>query len=524
MDSNPSSKLRLVFKHSYISGNVLSESKYPTKVTEIDQLCIRRKQKSTIDGKIYFKDDLSVKSLLASDIKEQLIDDIVLNMVSLNQLIGLKHINHLDVQGPLYLQQNINVQNLNDTNLEYLFSNAISMDQNTELNQLTFNELRITNLNVVKMQGIQFDHFLKNMYAVLNTTASVRNIEVSESAFFEHDLQIKAINGIILDDYFEQIINKHHAVTVYGQVKFAKLLINQHLWLGSTINKYDLHEWENHGLVSTRDQMILGNWKINDLSLDDLAVSQINGVPMYNVMNAKSSSLKLYSNINGQRIDVLQNCETNLDNTMKNLDHVLQHPVCHNYDKLTVEGALLYPLNYISKFSDILLKAVTVDDHQEIHTYVEFVNGPYMKNIKSTTELINNINIFSIHADSLKLSSTKKQIVYAPKRFLNFLDTKFSIVKYKIDTLKVNGIDIIGLNQTIYRKNNLSNYVDDKLIFRHTPIIGELNVAGKINTVEVENVAFEKTENSITALSMDNLQVIILHYRAFYAHVRHKIH
>lgn len=498
---------RLVFKQAHIPGNVIPETDTNSKLVQISRECVRRGDSVDVKGSVKFDGELTVDSINSVNINGQVIENFASKDANSYNFKSTKRLHNLSVYGDLYSSDKFNVQNYNGTDFGAFMSRALYTNEPFDLGNALFDEIRIHNLTVHEMQGTRFDQFLSSVYSVLNSSTSVRNIRVSENAFFEHELHVDEINDVNLNQLFESIVRKDRGAVLKGAKTFKSgLKVKGNLWM-SKVNGYDLQVWQDAALTSSPEQIISGNWKINHLKTKYLDVKYLNGIIASDILNAKDPVVDIHSDVTIEHLKGISDCKGNLKHDVGALLHAIYNPTAKTYDTVTCDSALLYPMHFKSKFTDILTDAITVQGDHPINAKVEFINRPLITHAKSTAALINGINILNIHADALKYHSPdKKQLVYGPKKFIDPIEMKFAVVKYKLDSLYVNGVHVVELNNTIYRKNQ-GNYILEKKIFLKTPIIGELNVKGHVNGVKLANVVFEKDGHSLENVYLNQLQV-----------------
>lgn len=499
---------RLVLKHAHIPGNVIPETDTNSKLVQISRNCVRQGASFDLNGSIEFDGELTVDSLNSLNINDQTIENFARKDATSLKFKSTKRLHNVNIHGDLIASAKFNVQNYNGTDFGSFMSRALYINEPFTLEYVLFDDVRIHDLTVHEMQGIRFDQFLSNVYSVLNSSTSVRNIRVSENAFFKHQLHVDVINGVNLNYLFGTLVRKDQGSILKGAKTFKSgLKVKGNIWT-SNINKYDLRVWQDGALTSNKEQIISGNWKCNHLKTKYLVAKDLNGINASNILNAKDAVLNIYSDLNVEQLKVISDCKGKLkEHDIGALLHSIYNPTSKTYHSITCDGTLLYPMHFKSKFTDILTDAISNEGDHPINAKVEFINRPYIKQVKSTTELINGINILKIHADALKYhSQDKKQLVYGPKKFIDPIEMKFSVVKYKLDSLYVNDVNVVQLNKTIYRKNQ-GNYVLEKKTFLKTPIIGELNVKGHVNGIKLANVAFEKDGRALENVYLDQLQV-----------------
>uniref|UniRef100_A0A336LL58 CSON011314 protein n=1 Tax=Culicoides sonorensis TaxID=179676 RepID=A0A336LL58_CULSO len=499
---------KIVMKHSKMLGNVIPETDRDSKLAKINRECIRRGDSTDIKGALSFEGELTVDSLSALSVNDQSIENLVKQSSISNMFKGTKRVHNINIYGNLYSSDKFNVQNYNGTDYGYFMSNAVYINEPFHLKNALFDEIRIHNLTVHEMQGITFDIFLSNMYSVLNSSTSIRNIRVNENAFFEHELHVDMINDVDVEKLFKTIVRKDKGAVIHGRkILKNELNIKQNTWM-SIVNGYDIHFWKDAALTSHTDQIITSAWTIKKLKTKYFDAKYLNEIDTSDMLYAKDPILNIYSDIFIEHLKVASECKANLKDDINSFIHAIQNPLTKQFDTVLCESSILHPMHFKSKFTDILTDAVTVYGDKTINAKVEFINRSVIKHAKSTTELINGINIFDIHSDALKyISNSKKQIVYGAKQFIDPIDMKFTVVKYKLDAPYINDINIVELNNTIYRKNQ-GNYIMEKKIFHKTPIIGELYVNGFVNGVKLEHVAFEKDKKLLENVFIHQLQVV----------------
>ncbi|XP_063705250.1 uncharacterized protein LOC134834483 [Culicoides brevitarsis] len=497
---------RLVFKHTHVPGNIVPESDKSSKLVQISRNCVRRGDSLDLQGTLRFDGELTVDSLHTVTVNGQEMANLVPKSALDLHFKGPKRLQMARILGDLVADNHFKVHNYNGTDVEALLSRAVYVNEPFDLDYVEFGDVRVRELDVKEMQGIRFDQFLSNVYSVLNSSTSVRNIRVSENAFFEHELQVDFINGVEVNYLFNNLVKKDGNCVLNGQKTFKNgLRVKNGIWTNK-INEYDLQVWQNSALTVNGEQLVTGNWRLDYLRTKYLAVNYLNDVSAMDLLNSELPVLDIYSDLTVESFQALTDCKGNLPHDVGFLLHSIENPSVKLYNSLTCEKTLLYPMNFKSKFTDILTEAVTVTNDLQIHGKVEFVNRPYLKKAKS--ELINGINILNVHADALKYNSPEpKQLVFGPKKFIDGVYVNFAVVQYKLDSNYVNEVDVVALNNTIYRKNQV-NYVTEKKIFLEKPIIGDLNVLGLVNGVHLANVAFEKDGRPLENVYLNQLQVV----------------
>lgn len=512
-ESSEHKHTKIVFKHVNVPGNVIPESDSNTKLVQIAKECVKRGDSFDFKGTLDFDGELSVDFLSTVNIDGYEVENFALQDATSYHFKTTKHLNYLKIYGDLYSSEKFNVQNYNGTDFVKFMSHAVYIHEPFYLENVAFDELRVNNLTVNEMQGIRFDHFVTSVYSVLNSSTSVRNIRVSENAFFEHELHVEMVNDVNVQKLYETIVRKDRGAVINGVKTFnSGLKVKQNVY-APKINGYELQHWRENALNRNSEQIISGFWTFDRLKTKFLEAKILNEIHTKNLLNAKDAVLDIYSDVTVENLKGISTCKATLKHDINTLMHAIHNPMTKSFDTVTCESTLLYPMDFKSKFTDILSDAVTMHSDHVINAKVEFINRPYIKDVKSSAQLINGINIYDIYTDALKYhDENKKQIVHAPKKFVDPIEIKFSVVKYKLDSLYVNGVNVVELNNTIYRKNQ-GNYVSEKKDFVKTPVIGELNVIdGNVNGVNLANVAFKKDGKQLSNLYVEHLQVSLIDF------------
>lgn len=412
--------------------------------------------------------------------------------------------NRIEVKGPLIAESQFNVEKYNETNLADFFTAAIHVNHGFDLSHASIESIKVHKLQTQTVQDIDFDRFHSNLYSVLNSTASIRKIRINNHVFFQNKLLVDKINGLDVEFYLSTMVKRDDAKIIGGVKSFSQGLTVIGDVLLPYVNGKSLNYWFNYSLSSTEPQVIEGYWKFDNLKVDYFAVKQIGDVKVDNLVIVDEAD-RIYSDIYVDKLIVSESCTAPLAYNLQETAEHLRNPYFHDYDTIIVKGSAIYSLNFKSKFTDILNEAVTVHSNQPIYGKVVFVNRPTIDDVRSPESLINGVNILDIYDDALKYEA-KRQVVTAPKRFIEIFETDSMLVDYKLDTPYINNIDIVQLNNSIYRKGS-SNYVSGYKTFTGALLVKDLIIKGTINDVNFNDIVFIKDNEKLNKITGDNIHV-----------------
>lgn len=464
----------LVFNSARVAGNIVTDGNNLPKVVQISRDAIRRNEKVIIQNGRKRFDLLIADHFLTTFINNSRVSDKFLHSHSIFEFEKKIKIGELRLNSNLKVKSNnIQVGRINNVDVKKLVENAVFIDQDFELRNLTLQTALVEKVFTENINGkpCNTESWL-NIRFVVNVDGDVH----SKEAHFG------LINGIDPEQYFSLLFRRDQSMQIGGRKKFlGGISVLENLEV-TEISGVVMKHWMENVLRNSGHQTITGDWVFkSDIEAPKISVGNVNN---------KSTTYLIDSKLNFEFSSPI--CVENLLFTRGNLRSKtnpewveiwqrLHNPIISNWQMFTVTENVYIPEGN-SIFWDLVSNAMNETGLRNVYKAITFNNRVKIGKLTTNNWKINNVNLEEIFKDILLKHSKEDQVVSAEKSFTQTVKAENMRAPH-LFTHSVNGHDIAELNQSIWRPKTDSE--SPVLRFKHPITVNSLTVTGKVNGVDV---------------------------------------
>lgn len=481
-------------------GNVYTDPQYATSASSINEQCIRRTDTAVVSGGCKtFTGHLSIEDFQCKNL-----DDIDLKQIVQRPSKGksydfesVKQFKHITVDGKVkILTDLIEIGYLNGYDLMEFAKNYVRIDKAVRLESLTFAEnVRVQSASIGNIGGKVFNDVIQAIEAAVGENGTIRAVRVLGNVVFTDEIYAETVNGIPLDAYLSQMVTKHsEGLEIVGTKQFKTLTVKQ--LTVSTLNAIDLDYWFENALHMRKPQLIHRPWTIDCVRAEQLDAVAINGVTLNRLVDSSSDRLEITSDITVDSLVMGNSVSGQLSCDLAAIDRAFAESFRNkHWAVVDIVGSVNWPGDDCSTPINQLIRYAVTDMDQEIIGDVTFINPIMVHQAASSKYLLNEIDILALQRDAL-VKEAEFQHVIAVKHFKNNISIANLITENVLSVPMVNAVDILRLNESMFRKDR-DTHVTAVKTFQTTPLIYSLNVRGTINGIETLDLVCSNSPNAL---------------------------
>ncbi|TMW50585.1 hypothetical protein DOY81_004320 [Sarcophaga bullata] len=482
---NNNKPLLVVFMNSQVQGDVICRD-YKSKISEINENIIHRGDKFVnLTGIKKFESLLEVNELSVSNLNHIPVRDLLFKTL-LNDKPALKFRDRksflkIEVKKPAFVMKELKASYLNNLPLEDLFNNDYYMDR-LQLPYL----LETSNIVFHKINGIPFDEFFRKINVKDERLVLHKDLIVEGNVHFVEPLGLSHINNINWKVYVENLVRINENAAIEGDVHFNSDVTITKDFESLDLNGSDLEKILKNLLMKSKPQLITGLYHFDNINVTNMDVLKINNVDVKEFIDLRQNLTEFKGNVIVEHLNIEGNLQshTNEYENYYYLKEQVERLSLRPWKNIYILNNARWPVTLNDNSQQELLKyfyKTAVKSHQnQIITGNVRLYKPLIKKMQTRLQFPPNVDIDFIQRDGLLKNSSIPQFVKGKKVFQKPLHTEELQTKTRINANFLNNIDILRLNQSLFR---LSSHLplQGPLKFLKHPTIQQLHVNGLIN-------------------------------------------
>ena len=482
---NNEKPLLVIFMNSQVQGDVICQD-YKSKISQINENIIRRDDKFVnLTGIKKFGNLLEINELNVSHLNHVPVKDLIFKSL-LNDEQSLKFRDEksflkIKVKNPAFIMKELKASYLNNLPLEDLLNNDYYMDS-LQLPYL----LETSNIVFHKINGIPFDEFFKKINVKDERLVLHKDLIVEGNVHFVEPLQLSHINNINWNVYVKNLVRINENAAIEGDVHFNNDVTITKDFETLDLNGSDLEKILKNLLMKSKPQLITGLYHFDNINVTNMDVSKINNVDVKDFIDLRQNLTEFKGNIFVEHISIEGNLQSHI-NEYENyyyLKEQVERLPLKPWKNIVVLNNASWPatLNDNSQIELLkyLYKTAVKSNQNQIITGNVKLSKPLITKMQTLLQFPPNVDIDFIQRDGLLKNSSIPQFVKGKKVFLKPLHTEELQIKAHIYANYLNNIDILRLNQSLFR---ISSYLplQGPLKFLKPLTIQQLHINGLIN-------------------------------------------
>ena len=482
---NNSKPLLVVFMNSQVQGDVICQD-YKSKISEINENIIRRGDKFVnLTGIKKFENLIEVNELRVSLLNHMPVSDLIFKSL-LNDEQPLKFRDgksflKIRVKNPAFIMKELKASYLNNLPLEDLLNNDYYMDR-LQLPYL----VETSNIVFHKINGIPFDEFFKKINVKDERLVLHKDLIVEGNVHFVEPLELSHINNINWNVYVKNLVRINENAAIEGDVHFNNDVTITKDFDSLDLNGSDLEKILKNLLMKSKPQLITGLYHFDNINVTNMDVLNINNVDVKEFIDLTQNLTEFKGDIIVEHINIEGNLQSRI-NEYENYNYLKQQVErlsLKPWKNIYVLNNASWPVTLNDNSENELLKyfyktAVKSNQNQIITGNVR-LSKPLITKMQTRLQFPPIVNIDFIQRDGLLKNSSIPQFIKGKKVFLKTLHTEELQSKAHINANFLNNIDILRLNQSLFRLTSQLP-LQGPLKFLKPLTIQQLHINGLIN-------------------------------------------
>lgn len=505
--------LHIIFMDARVQGDIKCNN-FSSRLAELSKDAVRQGESAIVTGHKHFAAPLTVESLSSPSLNDMKTNAMVLKSETTQNFTNLKRFERIVVKNNVKINGNLRAETLNRLPISQLLEQGISLQRVElvkppgKLQQLNFQ--RLNGLAVDELLSLASDHSGDHSEQLLLR----KQLIIEGNVRFERELQLHSLNDLHWDEYLTRLVKANEHSVISGCKHFHGPVLLTDALQTPSLNGLDPSVLLDNTLLRRTPQSIDGSYTFDSLTVGNLDVPAVNGVPAGSFLDTRRKAVHLqgdlYVNqlsINGSLSCLLPNDP--LPNLEAQLDKLLQRQSWH---KLNVLGDALWPqqsaytpLDYLRQHA-VRRSGGGANSSQIIAGHV-ILHAAHLGNIQSLQPIFGgNLNLSFIAGDAVLRNARDTQLIESPQEFL--APVRGRVVNLLNDShfTQLNHIDLIRLNASLYRRSSRLP-IEGQLRFMTPPAMEKLLVQGQVNGGNLQGVFQEGKDAQWPAVRMQQLQL-----------------
>ncbi|KAH8394397.1 hypothetical protein KR222_002309, partial [Zaprionus bogoriensis] len=476
--------LHIIFMDARVEGDIICRN-YSSRLAELSKDAVRQGETATITGNKYFEAPLTVESLNSPLLNGLDASELVLKSQTSQNFTHLKAFECIVVKGNVRVNGNLAAESLNRLQVAQLLEPGYSL-QRLEL----LDTPKLQQLNLHRLNGLAFGELLGNP-AKQQQLLLHKQLIIEGNVRFDRELQLQTINDLHWDDYVARLVNANANTLISGCKSFhAPVLLSDALETPS-INGLDLSALLDNTLLRTTPQSIAGSYTFARMTVGNLDVPGVNGVPASAFLDTRQAALTLHGDLYVDQLSINGSLHCALANDpLSDLDARLARLQQRPWRKLSVLGDALWPeteqthtrLDYLRQHAVRRAGSGT----QTIAGHV-ILHAPHLGSIQTQASFPGNLNFSFIASDALLRHASGEQLIRSPQEMLQPVRARSINLPNDCHFAQLNHIDLLRLNASLYRRSSRLP-IEAQLNFVTAPNVDKLWLQGQVNGGRLEGV------------------------------------
>ncbi|XP_034490322.1 uncharacterized protein LOC117793965 [Drosophila innubila] len=498
--------LHIIFMDAKIEGDVYSTN-YSSRLAELSKDAVRQGETATITGYKQFEAPLTVENISSRALNGIDVSDLVLKSQSSQHFTNPKIFGRIVVKHNVEIVDNLVVQGLNSLAMEQLLQPGYSL-QRLELPETP----KLQQLNFQRFNGQPFDELLGKLSVGESQSQLLlhKQLIIEGNVKFERELQLETINDIQWDDYTMRLVNANANTMIRGKKSFQEQVVLTDALQTPSINGLDLSALLDNTLLRSTPQSIGGSYTFDRMTVGNLDVPGINGVPANSFLHTRQGEWRLEGDLYVNQLTINGSLNCNLINDpLPHLDAQLATLQQRAWPKIYVLGDALWPEEKEGEYTrlDYLRQhAVRRGGVTQVITGHVVLQQPQLGSIETPPRFPGNLNLSHIAQDALLRRAPFTQLIESPQEMLQAVRARTISLHNDCHFEQLNHIDPIRLNASLYRISSRLP-IGGPLRFMLPPNVAQLQVRGQLNGGHIDGIFEQSPDVEWPAIQMRQLQV-----------------
>ncbi|KAH8301011.1 hypothetical protein KR044_011252, partial [Drosophila immigrans] len=487
--------LHIIFMDAQVEGDVHC-SNYSSRLAQIAEDAVRQGEAATITGHKQFEAPLTVESLSSGALNGIPVAELVLKAQPSHNFTHRKSFERIVVKQQAAVQQDLRVDELNSLPVAQLLQRGYSL-QRLELAETA----QLQQLSFQRLNNLPFDELL-GLLSVSEEQQQLllrKQLIVKGNVRFEEPLQLLSLNGIRWDEYVTRLVSGNGNALIAGRKTFRQPVLLTDALQSPSINGLDLSALLDNTLLRTTPQSVGGSYAFARMTVGNLDVPAINGIPATSFLDTRQKQLRLQGDLHVQHLTIngsLSSCHMPHD-PLPQLDAQLAALQQRQWRSISVLGDAHWPeardatdpqLEYLRRHAVRRCGATqTISGHVTLRQ-------PQLGTMRTLRRFPSSLNLSHIASDALLRHAPHTQLVRAPQVFVQPLEARAVRLLGDCRVERLDHIDPLRLNASLYRRSS-GQPIEAQLRFEQPPIVQRLRLQGRLNGGRVDGI-FEQAADA----------------------------